>query len=89
MELENVMAVGSVVPFDVGELTVVANVFVCEAAVQEQTGDISVLGLVGCVKLIGMINQAEAPTALVEFFCWNCGGGRQGLATLRRAGMVG
>ena len=34
VELENVVAVGGVVPFDVGELTVVANVFVCEAAVK-------------------------------------------------------
>ena len=62
------MAVGGVVPFDVGELTVVANVFVCEAAVQEQTGDISVLGLVGCVKLIGMIIKPKLQLLLWSFF---------------------
>ena len=49
------MAVGGVVPFDMGELAVVANVFVGEATVQQQTGDVGVLGLVGCVKLIGMV----------------------------------
>ena len=34
---------------------VIANVFVGEATVKQQASDISVLGFVGCVELIGVI----------------------------------
>ena len=55
VEVEDVVAAGGVVPFGVSELAVVANVFVSEAAIQQQASDIGMLGFVGCVELIGMV----------------------------------
>ena len=64
VEMENVVAAGGIVPFDVSELAVIANVLVGEATVKQQA---SVLGFVGCVKLIGMIIHPKSPVALVGF----------------------
>ena len=86
--MEDVVAAGGVVPFGVSELAVVANVLVSEAAIQQQASDIGMLGFVGCVELIGMVIHPNLQLLLWVF--WRkCGGGRQGLTTLRRAGMVG
>ena len=55
VEVENVIALGGIVPFDVSKLAVVTNGFVSEATVEQQASDIGVLGFVGCVELIGMV----------------------------------
>ena len=55
VEVEHVTAAGGLVPFDVSELAVIANVLVGEAAVKQKASDIGVLGFVGCVELVGVI----------------------------------
>ena len=55
IEVERVIAVGVVVPFDACKLFVVANVGVAEATVYEQAGDVSVLWSVGCAELFCVV----------------------------------
>ena len=49
-----VVLLGDVVPFDVGVLSEVSDVFVSDAAVEEEVGDVVVLRLIGGVQLVGM-----------------------------------
>ena len=63
--MKQVVVVGAVVPFDVGELAVVAYVFVGEAAIQQHAGDTGMLGFVGCVKWVCVVVQPN-----LQLFLW-------------------
>lgn len=51
---ENVKGVGGVIPFDVGELTKIREIFVRETTVGEDLGHVGMLGDVFRVELLGL-----------------------------------
>lgn len=68
VEMVKVVAVGVIVPFDVGELLEIANIGIAESAVDEKAGHIGALRRVGSVELVCMVVEPGFELFLGWFF---------------------
>ena len=67
VEVEKVVLVGGIIPFDVSELVVVAHIVVSEAAVEQDASDVSVVRFVGCIELVSMVVHPNLELLLWSF----------------------
>ena len=73
---------GGLIPFDIGVLPEVSDVFVCDVAVKEKVGQVLMLRLIGSVELVSMkVKPSEDLLLRRQFLKVWCGSPEVGWST--------